>query len=149
MVEKKELEEGTKFDSDKLPYELLSPAALRGLVKVLKFGATKYFPRNWEKGIKFSRVYGAVLRHLTDEWWDRDDIDKETSLNHVFHALCDLMFLAHYISYPERYAEFDDRPPKITVPEEPCVPPAPTEHDIDDFRKMLERIKQEQYIKEF
>lgn len=111
-MEKKDtstLIQGTKFDSGKLMYELISPQATRGLATILTYGAQKYAPRNWEKGITFSRVYGATLRHLQDAWWAGEDIDPETGYNHVYHALCNLMFLAHYISFPKRYAEFDDR----------------------------------------
>lgn len=107
------LTEGTKFDSDKLMYELVSPQAIRGLVKILTHGAKKYAPRNWEKGIKFSRVYGALQRHIQDAWWAGEDLDPDTHLNHVYHALCNMMFLAHYISNYEKYKEYDDRPNEV------------------------------------
>ena len=104
------LTQGTKFDSGKLMFELISPQAMRGLATILTYGAKKYAARNWEQGLTFSRVYGATLRHLQDAWWAGEDIDPETGYNHVHHALCNLMFLAHYVSFPERYAKFDDRP---------------------------------------
>lgn len=106
----KDLKVGAKFDSGKLMFELISPRAMRGLAQILTYGANKYLPRNWEKGIAFSRVYGATLRHLQDAWWEGENIDPETGYNHIYHALCNLMFLAHYVSYPDKYKEFDDRP---------------------------------------
>lgn len=57
-------DEGVKFDSQKLRWDLLPFDALEEVVKVYTYGATKYDDRNWEKGIKYSRVYGALLRHL-------------------------------------------------------------------------------------
>lgn len=143
MTDKKELKEGIKYDQEKLSYNLLSPAALRGLVKVLDFGARKYQPYNWMKGIKFSRVYGATLRHLTDDWWDGQDIDKETGLNHVYHALCNLMFLAHYISYPEKYEEFDDRPHKLLAPKEVYTAPDPSPEEMKFYQKILDAIQKD------
>ena len=105
-------EEGRKDDGGKLMYELIPPSAMRGLAQILTYGANKYSPRNWEKGIAYSRVYGAALRHLQDAWWAGEDIDPETGYSHIYHALCNLTFLAHYISNPEDYKEFDDRPKK-------------------------------------
>lgn len=73
------------------------------------FGEKKYDAYNWTKGIKYRRVYSALLRHLW-AWWRGDTFDKETGLNHLAHAMCCLMFLLHYSWNSEHYAEFDDRP---------------------------------------
>lgn len=98
--------EGLKFDREKIRYELISAYAIDELAKVLTFGACKYADRNWEKGIKWSRVFGAVMRHL---WaaWRGEDFDPETGLSHYAHAMCCCMFLLHYSRYRKR---FDDRP---------------------------------------
>lgn len=103
-----ELDEGTKADDGKLPYHLVSPDALEGMVRVLDFGAKKYAERNWEKGISYSRVFGAAMRHLW-AWWRGADLDPETRLNHLHHAACCIHFLAHYTAHPH-YTKFDDRP---------------------------------------
>ncbi|KKN67766.1 hypothetical protein LCGC14_0457990 [marine sediment metagenome] len=106
-------EAGRKDDQEKLRLDLLSVPALRGLAAVLTHGAKKYDDRNWEKGIKFSRVYGAVLRHLL-AWWDHEDDDPESGLLHLDHALCGLMFLSHYEHGRDAlglgYDDWDDRP---------------------------------------
>lgn len=65
--------------------------------------------RNWEKGINFSRVFGALMRHLW-AWWNPYylDTDEETGKSHLWHAACCLAFL---ISYEARgMHDFDDRP---------------------------------------
>src|SRR4030042_210651 len=90
------IESGKKFDSEKLRLDLLSLQAIKGTAEVLTFGANKYGERNWEKGMSFSRVFGALLRHLFD-WWLKKDLDDETELNHLDHAACCLMFLQHYV----------------------------------------------------
>lgn len=101
-------DEGKKLDDDKLPMHLLSPAFLKEIAKVSRFGAKKYEDRNWEKGIKFSRVYAAAMRHLL-AFWDGEDIDMESCLTHLAHASTCLMYLVHYSKY-KKYSRFDDRP---------------------------------------
>lgn len=105
--------QGLKYDGEKIRFELLAGDALRGTAKVLTFGAKKYKDRNWEKGINYSRVFGALQRHLWS-WFQGDDIDEETSINHLHHASCCIMFLQAYI---ERSMDnFDDRPGKKETP---------------------------------
>ena len=108
--------DGQKFDQGKLRTDLLSVDALLGTAKVLTHGATKYGDRNWEEGILFHRVYGAVLRHLL-AWWNQEDIDKDSGLPHIDLAACELMFLQHFVHDYEMYGRFDDRPQYI-VPAE-------------------------------
>lgn len=103
------LKEGTKFDNDKLPLDLWSPYALEETAKVLAFGAIKYEPYNWAKGIKYSRVFSALLRHLW-AFWRGENFDEETRLHHLAHAMCCLMFLLHYEMNRRKYRLFDDRP---------------------------------------
>ena len=107
MSAQAQLTEGAKYDEGKLRYDLLPVDAEEELVRVLTFGASKYADRNWEKGINYSRVYGAARRHLK-EFWRGVDKDEETGLEHLAHAMCCCMFL---LSYQLRgMKEFDDRP---------------------------------------
>lgn len=102
-----DLTHGVKFDEGKLPHELLPVDALEAISRVLAYGATKYAPRNWEKGMAWSRVYGACLRHLF-AWWRGEDNDPETGLPHLSHAACCILFA---LAYHLRGAGVDDRPP--------------------------------------
>ncbi len=86
---------GKKDDSDKLRLELLPPDAIGEIALVLTKGANKYTPRNWEKGIAYGRVYGALQRHLA-EFWKGNDIDPEWGIHHLAHAGCCLLFLLSY-----------------------------------------------------
>lgn len=103
------LVEGTKYDDGKVPLDLWSADALEETAKVLAFGAAKYEPYNWAKGIKYSRVFSALLRHLW-AFWRHETKDKETGLHHLAHAMCCLMFLLHYEMNRRKYREFDNRP---------------------------------------
>lgn len=99
--------QGYKYDGNKLRYDLVPPEALEEIVKVLTFGAAKYTDRNWEKGINYGRVYGALMRHM-QAFWRGEDIDPESGLSHLSHAGCCLFFL---LTYDRRgMVEFDDRP---------------------------------------
>lgn len=102
------LSEGVKYDEGKLRYDLMSVQANEGLVRVLTFGANKYEPRNWERGIGFGRVFGAAMRHLW-AWWRGEDYDPESGLHHLHHAACCIHFLQHY-AVDGRYDQHDDRP---------------------------------------
>lgn len=66
--------------------------------------------RNWELGMKWSRVFGALMRHLW-AWWNPlvPDTDPETGRSHLWHAGCCLAFL---IAYEARNVGEDDRPKK-------------------------------------
>lgn len=105
QLEKKNLNEGTKYDSDKNRLDLLSSTWIEGVGKVLTFGAKKYAAHNWRKGIQTSRLMGAAFRHLFA--FNRgEDVDPETGLSHLYHASCCLMFVSELL---ETKPELDDR----------------------------------------
>jgi len=56
--------EGIKHDNGKLRWDLLPFDALEEVVKCYTLGASRYGDRNWENGIKYSRLVGSLLRHL-------------------------------------------------------------------------------------
>lgn len=99
-------DEGRKDDTDKIRMELLPPELLEATAAVLTYGAKKYADRNWEKGMKWSRVFGALMRHMW-AWWRGEKYDAETGYSHLWHAACCLAFL---IAYEERNLGEDDRP---------------------------------------
>ena len=53
-----------KFDTDKLPVNLLSSEALLQTAAVMKFGADKYNEHNWRQGFAWSRPLAAAMRKL-------------------------------------------------------------------------------------
>jgi hypothetical protein len=71
--------------------------------------------RNWELGMSWGRVFGALMRHLWAWWGGRGpttksflfgDLDSETGMSHLWHAACCIAFL---VAYEERGAGTDDR----------------------------------------
>ena len=100
-------EGGVKQDGGKLRYDLIPPESMRGLAAILTFGAQKYAPRNWEQGIAYSRVYGALQRHLW-AWWGGEDKDSETGESHLHHACCCIAFLQTFVE--QGRTTLDDRP---------------------------------------
>lgn len=97
---------GLRFNEGKLPIHLVPTSTITGLAEVLQVGARKYSERNWERGMKWSICYSSALRHLL-KWQSGQDLDEETGLNHLKHALCNLAFLVEYL---ETVPELDDRP---------------------------------------
>lgn len=96
---------GVKFDAGKPPLSLIPKSALDQEALVLGFGAAKYGRNNWRKGIAWSRLIDATLRHIT-AFNEGEDFDPETGLSHLAHARCGLAFL---IEYSETHKELDDR----------------------------------------
>lgn len=92
-----QLESGTKYDSGKLPLDLLDPVALEGLAAVLAFGAKKYASHNWRGGISYSRLTAALLRH-TFAILRGERIDPESGLPHINHVGCCWMFLSNMMA---------------------------------------------------
>ena len=88
------MSEGLKFDAGKARWDLLPFAALNQVAQVMTFGAGKYGDRNYEKGMKWGRLLGAALRHLS-KWARGMRMDDESGLPHLAHAAaCCLMLLA-------------------------------------------------------
>ena len=73
----------------------------RHTADVLGYGARKYAPGNWCKGMPWSVPLGCAVRHLLAEI-EGETFDGETGLPHRAHAICNVMFLCRYaLSYPE------------------------------------------------
>ena len=95
-----EMEKGRKFDGGKLEYGLLPPLALEETVKVLTFGAQKYERDNWQKVPDAKRRYFDALQRHVWSWKQGEQIDPESGIHHLAHAMCCLMFLyEHDIMY--------------------------------------------------
>jgi len=87
---------GSKYDSDKLRYDLLDPVFMEGIVDVLTTGAQKYADNNWNKvPDPQNRYYAAAMRHL-QAWRKGEKLDSETGKSHLYHAACCLMFLGWF-----------------------------------------------------
>lgn len=91
------LTEAMKADAGKPGFEFLPMDALGSINDVLRFGAKKYAPHNWEKGFSWVRLGNAILRH-TFAWMSGEMTDAETGLPHLAHAGCMVLFaLSHQL----------------------------------------------------
>jgi hypothetical protein len=87
-------DQSAKFDAGKPPYELVQWQFVEGIAAVLAYGAQKYNANSWQT-VPQARVryFAATVRHLL-AWWRGEDLDPESGLRHLWHAGCNVMFLA-------------------------------------------------------
>lgn len=103
------MSEGRKDDTGKNRLDLIPLDSLWEVGKVYTMGASKYEDRNWEKGIKFGRVFSALLRHAF-KWFIGETYDQEDGQHHLSSVIWCGLTLLHYDLNREKYSSFDDRP---------------------------------------
>jgi hypothetical protein len=91
-----------------LPWRVLCRVAL-----AMMEGAAKYGRHNYrEAGVRASVYFDAVVgRHLTS-WWEGEDIDPDSTLNHIDKAIAGLMVMRDSMLQGNF---MDDRPPRGNV----------------------------------
>ncbi len=102
------MSEGRKHDQGKPMVSLIPSAPLIEVAKVLTFGAGKYDPHNWRQGMNMSRLLDANFRHML-AFKEGEDLDPESGISHVAHAICGNLFLLEYQLHKSQYEKFDDR----------------------------------------
>lgn len=80
-----------KYDTGKIKYGLIPPAALAQIAEVLTYGSRKYDAFNW-KDVESYRYIDAAYRHL-ELAREGHMLDAESGLPHLAHAVTNLMFL--------------------------------------------------------
>jgi len=97
--------EGRKNDAGKARFDLLPVKPLFKVVEVYTIGAKKYSDRNWEAGLKWGRVFAAMMRHGWN-WWHGERLDPKDGQHHLASvAWCALTLM----EYEETHPELDDR----------------------------------------
>ena len=81
-----------KHDQNKTEYHHMPPEAFEEVNKVFTFGAKKYAAYNYRAGFSYSRPFNAAMRHMW-AYWRGEDLDKETSISHLAHAICCVLIL--------------------------------------------------------
>lgn len=79
---------------DLIPYQEMTDAFAR----VAEFGAVKYAPWNWSKGLARVQLLGSLLRHAF-AYLRGEDRDKETGLLHTDHILWNAAVLSHNVHW--------------------------------------------------
>lgn len=105
-LRQRSLDGGVKDNRGKAPIDLIPYEPLLGAAEVLAFGARKYKPGNWRLGLSWSQTWSSLQRHLW-AWMNGEEIDPESGLLHIDHAMCQLLFLSTYVHL--RMTRFDDR----------------------------------------
>ena len=100
-----------KYDHGKARYDLIPPEALDGLARLYGMGAGKYEDRNWEKGMCWSRVFSAMMRHAW-KWWRGKEYDQDDGQHHLLSVMWCAMTLYTYFV---RRSGTDDRSPHMTT----------------------------------
>jgi len=77
----------------KAPLSTLSCVVLYEMGLGMLEGARKYGRHNYRAmGVSATVYYDAALRHIMD-WWEGEDVDPDSGLNHITKALTALMVL--------------------------------------------------------
>ena len=97
---------GARFNGGKPDFSLLPLCTLEDEVRVWMYGKAKYAAWNWAKGMQWSVPLACLLRHLA-AWQRGEELDAESGLPHLAHAMCNLRMLT---LYSHTYPEGDDRP---------------------------------------
>lgn len=104
-VNNKEITGGIKHDLDKEKFDLMPMMPLLELAKLFTLGAVKYGVRNWEKGMKFGRLFAAMMRHSI-KWWAGEKYDQENGQHHLVAVMWNAMVL---MELENTHPEMDDR----------------------------------------
>lgn len=100
-------------------------------------GGWKYRDHNYRKiGVSASAYYDAARRHL-DSWWEGEDIDPKSGLNHITKVMSCLTVLRDCMMQSAAGAPVqfhDDRPPKSYITMEMAE---------KQFQEILERLQRE------
>lgn len=85
---------GVKDSAGKPEMWLLPPLTLMSVSRAFQapLESGKYTAHNYLNGIKFSKYYSAALRHIFKKL-SGENIDAEFGLDHIDHAIADLMIL--------------------------------------------------------
>lgn len=103
---------GARYNGGKADISLIPLCTLEDEAKVWMYGKQKYAAWNWAKGMDWSVPFACAMRHLA-AWQRGEELDAESGLPHLAHAMCNLRMLT---LYSKTYPEGDDRPPKDLMP---------------------------------
>ena len=110
---------GARYNDGKPDLSLIPLTTLEDEARVWMNGERRYARFNWMKGMPWSVPLACALRHLA-AFQRGEDLDPQSGLPHVAHAMCNLRMLT---LYAKTYPEGDDRPKQ-------WLTPRPTVEDI-------------------
>lgn len=96
---------GSRYNTGKPKWSLVPQSALLPMVAVLEYGAEKYAPHNWMKGLKVTEICESMKRHL-DAFMEGETYDPESGRPHIGHIQCNALFLSWMLT---NRPDLDDR----------------------------------------
>lgn len=106
LPEKSKLKEGKKTLTGKPEWCIVPMEAMVGVVRVFEAGAKTYGGGStWLPGIKFSRLFSAIVRHLFDWFYFGKNKDNESGQHPLCHVIANCLMLLTFIDSKR----FDDR----------------------------------------
>jgi len=108
MKKSKKLKSGYKDDADKVRFNSIPPVELMEIANLYTMGGNKYEDGNYLKGMKYSRVYSALFRHLLKWLWG-ERYDKDDGQSHLSSVAWCAITLLYYENNRDKYSGFDDR----------------------------------------
>lgn len=76
-------------------YDLVPIEAIDAYARVSHYGATKYAPWNWSKGLPRLQICASLIRHLF-AYMRGEDYDPESGLLHTDHIIWNAGALCHH-----------------------------------------------------
>jgi hypothetical protein len=105
-VQSTEKGSGARFNGGKPDFSLIPPTTMEDEARVWMYGKQKYAAWNWAKGMPWSVPLACLMRHMA-AWQRGEEVDPESGLPHLAHAMCNLRMLT---LYSKTYPDGDDRP---------------------------------------
>jgi hypothetical protein len=101
---------GAQREKMHIRYDLFPIEAMESYCRVAEYGAKKYAPRNWEKGLPRMQIAASLIRHLFAymRGQDNDDGPGGSGLPHVDHIIWNAAALCHH----HHHGIEDDRRPE-------------------------------------
>lgn len=90
------MSQAVRSNVNKLRWDLMDWKSLEEVVKVLEFGANKYAPKNWEKGLHREEILESIQRHNV-ELFSKEEVDEDSQLLHAAHIACNAIFYIHFL----------------------------------------------------
>ena len=87
---------GLRYNEGKRKWSLVHFKSLEPMIEVLEYGATKYAPKNWQKGLEKDEILESLQRHVA-KLFDGEEIDQESGLHHIGHIMCNAMFYSYFL----------------------------------------------------
>lgn len=108
---------GLRYNEGKAPIHLIPPEVIEAHAEHYRKGAEKYKPRNWERGMDWTKCYDSLMRHAL-AWMRGEDIDPENGSHHMVAVMWNAAALYWY--WLKKVGK-DDRP-RYQQPVEPYTP---------------------------